>query len=333
MKLKTFIFVTVCCASILTGSSGYSQSVVATLSAPSDTILIGQKLPLSIEINAPENFNIYWPFWGDTLVSAIEIVSAGQPEKLSAGKDIQTSRQTLQITSFDTGFYYIPAQKIQFSVGTDSSKFEALTNPLMLQVNSVSVDTTLAFKPIKGPVKLPLTFAEILPWVIGILGIALLVFLVMKYFVNRSSHLREITESPKPLIPPYVTAMNELEQLRHQKLWQSGRVKEYYTILADIVRVYIEHQFGVMAVEMTTDEIMTGIKPLGINNEAVSKLGQSLELSDLVKFAKAQPSALENDLCLNHMIDFVRESYSVVANNPENESGKSDNTLQTSEIE
>jgi hypothetical protein len=28
-----------------------------------------------------------------------------------------------------------------------------------------------------------------------------------------------------------------------------------------------------------------------------------------VKFAKAQPSALENDLCLQHLIDFVNESY------------------------
>jgi hypothetical protein len=333
MNLKRIIFLTVCCTSILFGSLGYSQSVVATMSIPADTILIGQKLPLNIEINAPDNFNIYWPFWGDTLVSALEIVNTTEPEQVSSGKNTQSSRQTLQITSFDSGFYYIPAQKIQFSVGTDTSKFEALTNPLMLQVNSVSVDTTLAFKPIKGPVKLPITFAEILPWIIGILGIALLVFLVMKYFVNRSSRLRNIVESPKPLIPPYVTAMNELEQLRHQKLWQSGRVKEYYTILADIVRVYIEHQFGVMAVEMTTDEIMKGIKPLGINNDAVSKLAQSLELSDLVKFAKAQPSALENDLCLNHIIDFVRESHVVVTNNDENEADKSGKMLQTSEIE
>lgn len=333
MNLKRIIFITVCYTSILSGSLGYSQSVVATMSIPADTILIGQKLPLNIEINAPDNFNIYWPFWGDTLSSAIEIVSTGQPEEVSSGKNTQSSRQTLQITSFDSGFYYIPAQKIQFSVGTDTSKFEALTNPLMLQVNSVSVDTTLAFKPIKGPVKLPVTFTEVLPWLIGILGIALLVFLVMKYFVNRSSRLRNIVESPKPLIPPYVTAMNELEQLRHQKLWQSGRVKEYYTILADIVRVYIEHQFGVMAVEMTTDEIMKGIKPLGINSDAVSKLAQSLELSDLVKFAKAQPSALENDLCLNHIIDFVRESHAVVTNNDENEADKSGKMLQTSEIE
>ena len=333
MNLKRIIFITVCCTSILFGSLGYSQSVVATMSLPADTILIGQKLPLNIEISAPDNFNIYWPFWGDTLVSALEIVNTTEPEQVSSGKNTQSSRQTLQITSFDSGFYYIPAQKIQFSVGTDTSKFEALTNPLMLQVNSVSVDTTLAFKPIKGPVKLPITFAEILPWIIGILGMALLVFLVMKYFVNRSSRLRNIVESPKPLIPPYVTAMNELEQLRHQKLWQSGRVKEYYTILADIVRVYIEHQFGVMAVEMTTDEIMKGIKPLGINNDAVSKLAQSLELSDLVKFAKAQPSALENDLCLNHIIDFVRESHAVVTNNDENEADKSGKMLQTAEIE
>ncbi len=31
-------------------------------------------------------------------------------------------------------------------------------------------------------------------------------------------------------------------------------------------------------------------------------------MADLVKFAKAKPTPLENDVCLNHCVDFVKET-------------------------
>jgi len=93
-----------------------------------------------------------------------------------------------------------------------------------------------------------------------------------------------------------------------KKLWQAGKVKEYYPELTDIVRVYIEDRFAVMAIEMTTHEILDGLKKHLINDEAMQKLRGSLELADLVKFAKANPTPLENDTCLNHGIDFVNET-------------------------
>ena len=50
--------------------------------------------------------------------------------------------------------------------------------------------------------------------------------------------------------------MNGLEKLKGEKLWQAGKVKDYYTELTDIVRIYIEERYGVQAIEMTTEEIL-----------------------------------------------------------------------------
>ena len=92
-------------------------------------------------------------------------------------------------------------------------------------------------------------------------------------------------------------------------MWQSGKVKEYFSSLTDIAREYIEGQFGVNAVEMTTDDILDEIKPLRFPKETYNKLKDTMEVADLVKFAKYSASTLESDTALSDMTGFVNESY------------------------
>ena len=99
------------------------------------------------------------------------------------------------------------------------------------------------------------------------------------------------------------------ENLRQQKLWQSGKVKEYFSSLTDIAREYIEGQFGVNAVEMTTDDILEEVKPLQFSQETYGKLKETMEVADLVKFAKYSTSSLESENAMTSMTEFVNESY------------------------
>ena len=46
-----------------------------------------------------------------------------------------------------------------------------------------------------------------------------------------------------------------------------------------------------------------------IGTEAYNKLKDTMEVADLVKFAKYNASNLENDIAMNNMTDFVNESY------------------------
>ena len=92
-------------------------------------------------------------------------------------------------------------------------------------------------------------------------------------------------------------------------MWQSGKVKECFSTLTDIAREYIEGQFGVNAVEMTTDDILEEVKPLRFSSETYNKLKETMEVADLVKFAKYSSSNLESENAMNSMTDFVNESY------------------------
>lgn len=72
------------------------------------------------------------------------------------------------------------------------------------------------------------------------------------------------------------------------------------------MRVYIEGRYNIAAMELTTDEIMTIMRSQVIDNLSKDKLRQVLSLADYVKFAKAQPIDVENELTLSNAFDFVK---------------------------
>jgi len=291
-----------------------AQAVEAISKISTDSLKPGERLILEINMKAPEGFEVAWPDFQDTLTAGIEILDKSTIEQIPLDKDGNVwMRQELVLTIFDTGYQVVPPVKLSFKPRGDSALFEASTPPHQVYVMPVQIDTTASFKPIIGPRKEPISFAEILPWIIGGLGLAAIIAVIIWFFVYRQRKEKPIPIFQKPTIPPHSKALEELESLRLKKLWQNGKTKAYFSELTEIVRVYIEDQFKVAAVEMTTEEILQGIKPLNINAEATSKLAQTLQLADLVKFAKMQPTALENDLCLENMIVFIKESHANVA--------------------
>ena len=60
---------------------------------------------------------------------------------------------------------------------------------------------------------------------------------------------------------------------------------------------------------MTTDEIMEAVNRLDLNNLTKSKLRDTLTTADLVKFAKANPSAEQNKQSFSDINNFVEDSY------------------------
>lgn len=284
-----------------------------------DSLMIGDQVGLELGINVPEGFLVSWPALKDTISKHIEIVNFQDIDTTNKENTLILNRK-LTITSFDSGYFKIPSYTFRFHHAGDTVSYEARTPEQYIEVYTPAVDTTQAFKAIKAPVKEPYTFREALPWILlGLLVIAIILGTV--WFVRNKKKKKPLfTSKPKPELPPHVEAMQRLEELKLAKVWQQGLVKEYYTQLTDIIRRYMERRYGFNAPEMTTDEILDELKMLNINSDVTGKLKASLTLADLVKFAKAKPTPLENDVSLNNCIDFVEETKEVpVKPEPEKE--------------
>jgi hypothetical protein len=87
-------------------------------------------------------------------------------------------------------------------------------------------------------------------------------------------------------------------------------VKLYYTRLTEITRLYIERQYGIPAMEQTTDEIMLAFRKTNREDSLLDEmLKELLELADLVKFAREDPLPVDNQSNLNSAYLFVQKTY------------------------
>ncbi len=292
---------------VLFNSESKGQQTGAWSSLDSNAIIIGDQINYELGITVPKNTKVLWPTLIDTLTTNIEILNRGVIDTTFSDSEISLS-QKLTITSFDSGYFEIPPISFKFGFDDDTTIYESSTGTLFLQVFVPEVDTAQAFKPIVGPIKEPYTLAEVLPWIIGTVAVIIIVVLIILYLIKRRNKQPIFKRKPKPELPAHIVAITKLEELRLAKVWQSGKIKKYYTELIDITREYMVNRYHFDALEMTSNEIIDELKHHSINKEAENKLSSVLNLSDMVKFAKAIPTALENDLGISHCIDFVNET-------------------------
>ena len=302
---------------------GYSQETKAWAEPDTTAITIGDQIGIELGINLNKNVLLQWPSITDTLTNHIDVVKQSIIDTTFEA-DKMVLKQQLTITSFDSGYFKVPSINFLYRLKGDSAVFTVGTNSFFLQVNTPEVDTAQPFKTIVGPIEEPYTFGEIAPWVLlGLMALAAIAFLIF-YLKKRKNNQPLFKAKPKPLPPPDVEAINKLEELKLARVWQSGKVKLYHSSLTDIMKNYLKRRFGFDAPEMTTDEIISTLDDKTANVDARNKLQGTMQLADLVKFAKAQPTPLENDLSLEHCLDFVKETRPVVDEQNEEKKGKTD---------
>lgn len=284
------------------------SSAQINVNAKLDTniLLIGDQVRFTLEVQHPININVRFPVLPDT-ISKLEILSRSKIDSVkSAQPPALIEKQTFILTGFDSGYFVIPPVQFTYSQNNDTSPLFAETEPILVTVNTLSVDTMQSIKDIKAPLDVPFSLKEAIPYILGGLVVAVLIAALIYYFKNRK---KPVPLSKKiPTRPAHEIAIEELEKLESEKLWQQGHVKTYHSRLSDIVRTYIEHRFGINAMEQTTDEIMDNFLADMIAAELKSKLKNTLELADLAKFAKVQPLPDENQRSLDFAFFFVRET-------------------------
>ncbi len=314
------IFITILSIMVFVSVS-FGQQAQVSVSADTNAILIGEQVELDLKYQFPDNQIGLFPVFKDTITSLIEIVKQTPIDTLvNSENGIKTLSQKLYITSFDTGYHVIPPLPFGLMSKGDSTYDILQSEPLLLNVFTVEVDTTKDIKPITLPMGEPYTLGEIMPYVAIVLVVGILVFAIFYFYQRKKKNKPFFVKKEKPALPPHEEAINRLEELRIKKLWQKDRLKEYHSELTDIIRYYIERRFDFQAMEMVSSEILERLKgEAQVNEQVKAKLKATLELADLVKFAKSGATAIENDTSLNNCLDFVKETKIVVIAEVKNE--------------
>ncbi|WP_343305050.1 hypothetical protein AAHN97_26265 [Chitinophaga niabensis] len=275
-----------------------------------DTTQIRIGEPIKLEVTAKvmiyalkgANLKVVFPNLPDSL-NHIEITDRTPIDTSGSNEQQKLFKQIITITSFDSGRWEMPPMKFEVFSVTDGSYDSVFTEPFFIDVNTVPVDTTKAFKPIKALRSVGWNILDYWPYLLACLALSAAIVL---YFVFWHKKRKPAVAAPpaKPAKAPYQLAMEQLQLLEKEKPWNSD-VKLYYTQLTDILRQYFEQQFHIAALEQTSAELMQNIKPVTVLNQQRDKLQSILTLADLAKFAKLQPSPQEHEDCLRKAIAVV----------------------------
>lgn len=279
-----------------------AQQFTVSSQLDSASIQIGEQARLRLSVAQPTNLQVSIPILSDTITKGIEIVEMVKADTISLSDSrIQVNYDYL-ITSFDSGFYFIPSYT--YAAAGDTLQ----TAPLGLSVTTVTVNPeTDDIKTIKPIMDAPFYWSELFTWVgyflLAFLVVSLIIFVLLKYVLKKKVPF--IDQTPQPVIPPHIVALEKLEEIKVQKIWQSGDIKVFYTQVTDVLRVYLEGRFGINAMELTSDEIMALVKKEPGLNEVRAALKDLLTLADLVKFAKMVPLENDNEASLLIAFDVV----------------------------
>lgn len=282
-------------------------AIVVSAALDSTTIFIGDQTDLHLQATMNANEQVALPAYGETLMPEIEIVdrTIADTTTLSDGR-IQVN-QYLTLTSFKDSLFYIAPQP--FVSGEDT----VWSEPLSLNVvQPFEVDTTLAITDIKDIQKAPIWWWGIIRWILLallIIGLGVGVYYLVRYIRKHRKNAAPEEVKQEPLRPAEEVALERLDEIKAEKIWQDGKVKEYHTELTDVIREYISRRYEVSSTEKTSDETLQELKPLmKEQKDLFERLRKMLSLADLVKFAKWTATPDENENALKTAYDFVKET-------------------------
>lgn len=282
-----------------------AQSFKATARTDNSVIRIGEQFKIILEAQSASGIKFSFPQIPDT-ITKLEIIDRSKIDTaVQQDKNLYTYKQELTVTCFDSGYYPIPPFTFTYQTPDDTTNHIAETEALLISVQGIAIDTTQNIRDIKQPLKVPFSLAEALPYIligVGVIALVLLIIYLRKKF-KRKEVAKPAVVVPKR--PPHEIALEELKKLESERLWQQGLVKQYHSRLTDIVRTYIEHRFGIIAMEMTTGEIMQAVRNMNFESSAAEKLSHTLTIADMVKFAKVQPLPGENELSMQQAYEFI----------------------------
>lgn len=282
------------------------QALVVEAKMDSSVLWMGEQTVIHLSLTQDANQQVVFPeiVASSELVKGVEVLDISQPDTTELKNDRLQIKQDVLVTSFDSGFYYIPP----FKYVLDEDTFATESLGLKIVPVDIAPEATAAdAKDIKGVATPPFVLWDFMPtwvWVLLLVCalIAVAVVLVLKFYKPKHALA---TEDVVEQIPPYELAIQGLQELRDSKLWQQGQEKQYYTRLVDILREYIDSRFGINAMEMTSAEIIHALKQNSDMREVNSYLNDILSMADFVKFAKMRPLPDDNERVMRRAFDFV----------------------------
>lgn len=304
--MRSFLFVIL----FLTSAIGTTQEQLST-SLSRDTIFVGQPSSYMVILTSDQlsdSSNVEWHIPSDSLSSGLEILSIKTTNESKNNKLIL--KASVRFSAEKTGYY--PISPISLTINNRKLDSEA---KLVTVYSTISNPETEEIRHMKESININYSLFDAMldNWLWILMGVLVI---TLSFIGIRSISPKENIEvaplEPKePVIPPYDLAIQKFDKLEARQLWQTGELKQYHSEISYILREFLEGQLSISALENTSGEIIQALAKFNFGSSLIGQLKTLLTLTDLVKFAKQQPSEKENRQLIIDAMKVVNEIHSL----------------------
>lgn len=283
MRRTTFLLL----AAFLAAAPAAAQEQVSlTVTPPAGKVKLAETFKFKVEASLPENYSLK-PDTAAPEGSDFELISFTR----SAGtkKDgRKTETFELSARAYALGVSTFPA--LAWRLGGEAPPNAAVAS------SSFTVEVLPLFKTKEGEsirdIYPPFRYIP-WPWLLALALVAAAAFYL--YSRRRRGPAAGPAAAWQDPRSPYQRARDRLAGLEKSPLAAAGRLKEFYTGLTSVLRLYLAEEFAIDAAQMTTSVLGRELKRTGTDIKTALRARELLQKSDLVKFARLKPGDAEAD--------------------------------------
>ncbi|MCK4257969.1 MAG: hypothetical protein KAX49_03275 [Halanaerobiales bacterium] len=271
----------------LFGRTDFTGPVQAKVSLNQETFLIGDEMILSIEVLTEPGYTVEIPEIALPEGISLKRKETKEPTKSwNRFKRITNYKEEYYFTTLEAKEYQLPEILILVT-SPDGGKIELKEPGPALIVESLLTDDSSDIrdlKPVADAPRNPLLYYLLA----GLVLLIVIGYLIYRWWKRKFDHEDVNVEPP---LPAHAIAYRRFLELDVSDLIERGMFNQYYTILSQIVREYIENRFRVRAQEMTTQEFLhDALCTLNLTTEHQRLLKDFMYQADLVKYAQYLPT-------------------------------------------
>lgn len=282
------------------------EDITVTSSVDKAKITIGDLITYTVTVTHHPKLRVEMPGLGANLGGfEIRDYEVHDPRK-EEGRIV--SSVDYVISTFLTGEFEIPPLSIQYFTPDDSTGRMLTTEKIEIVVESVKPSEAGDIRDIKPPMEIPRKLWVLLRWFVLGGGIAVLAAAAVVLYRRKKAGKSLLPQRQEPPRPPHEVAFERLEALKHSGLLERNEIKAFYIEVSEIIRQYVEGRYYIVAMEMTTEEVLGHLADADVSEEEYKLCEDFLDRCDLVKFAKVIPSSEENDAIVQTAYEIVERT-------------------------
>ena len=262
------------------------EQVSLTVTPPAEKVKLAETFKFKVEASLPGNYSLR-PDTAAAEGSDFELISFTR-----AGEEKKDGRRTetfeIKARAYALGISTFPA--LTWRLGGEAPPDAAVaSSPFTVEV--LPLFTTKEGEDIRD-IYPPFRY---IPWA-WLLALALAAAAAFYlYRRRRAGPAAGPAAAWLDLRSPYQRARDRLAGLEKSPLAAAGRLKEFYTGLTSVLRLYLSEEFSIDASQMTTAVLGRELKRTGTDIKTALRARELLQKSDLVKFARLKPGDAEAD--------------------------------------